>query len=70
MQKAEQPFLFQNTLAPLDQKSGNTVTLGHLLMSGKNQSLDEVPEASYYPSSFTNTWHRAHSISPWHPAAL
>lgn len=63
MQKAEKPFLFQNTLAPLDQKSGNIVILGHRLMLGKNQSLNEVPEASYYPSSFTNMWHGAHSIS-------
>ena len=46
MQKAEQPFLFQNTFAPLDQKSGDAMTLGHLPMSGENQNLNEVPEAS------------------------
>lgn len=63
MQKVEQPFLFQTTFAPLDQKSGDTVTLGHLPVSGDKQNLNEVPEASYYPSSFTSVWHGAHAAS-------
>lgn len=57
MQKAERPFPFQNTFAPLDHKSGNIVTLDHLPVSGENQNLKEVPEAIYCPNySFTSMW--------------